>query len=94
METFYQGATVKWRLLVKDSAGTLTDPSSGCTITVTDPSGTVSVNDQAMTKDATGTYSYHQALAADATVGDWKGKYKANNTHISIAIDRIRVVAY
>lgn len=71
MRDFQRGETVEVHAEVKDSAGTLTDPTTSITVTYTDSAGTAKVTTQAMTKDTTGLYDYQHSLAADAAYGWW-----------------------
>ena len=77
MAVFQRGETVVLSLEVKDSAGSYVDPASVPTVKVTDPTGSVVVNDLAMTKDAVGKYHYDYTSAGEAAVGPYNVRYKA-----------------
>lgn len=72
--TFEQGETVSVWYYVLDWDGNYTDPSEGCTVTITDSAGTVKVDGSAMTKSATGKYVYYYTLASDAAKNWWSIK--------------------
>ena len=93
MKTFQQGETAKLTCEVTNSAGTLTDPGTSMKITVTDPTGTDQADAQDMTKDATGTYSYHYDIGASAELGVWTYECVAvNNAHTTIKGGSFEVV--
>ena len=77
MAVFQRGETVVLSLEIKDSAGSYVDPASVPTVKVTDPGGSVVVNDIAMTKDAVGKYHYDYTSAGTAAVGPYNVRYKA-----------------
>jgi hypothetical protein len=58
--------------------GTLTDALSVPTVTIYDPSRNVIVNNVAMTRIATGTYSYAYATPSNAPAGTWESVFSAN----------------
>ena len=65
MAGFDIGETVICSVEVKNDAGTLVDPATSMTITITDKLGAVKANAVAMTKDAVGKYHY------DAQTAGW-----------------------
>jgi hypothetical protein len=71
---FISKATVWIRALVYDVDGVLVDPTTSIKVTVVDSGGTKQVDDQAMSKAATGTYDYYYTLASDADEGWWQGE--------------------
>jgi uncharacterized membrane protein YgcG len=58
-------------------SGTLTDSANLPTVTIYDPNRNVVVNGAAMTRTATGTYSYSYTTAANATEGTWESVFSA-----------------
>lgn len=76
MSDFYKGETVSFSVEIRrQSDNTLFDPSSvSITIDNTKTAGNVKVNDQPMTHDSTGVYSYD--WTSDET-GMYKVVYKA-----------------
>lgn len=58
----------------------LYNPSSGVTITVTDATGVVAVNNLAMTNAATGVYTYAWQSLTTSTLGDYTVSFKAVDT--------------
>ena len=58
--------------------GTLTDSLNLPTVNVYDPSGNLVVNGAAMTRIATGTYTYSYATAGNAQAGTWESVFSAN----------------
>lgn len=76
MDLFQRTETVVCSLTIKDSTGTLVDPDTSIKVTVTDPDGTAVVDDQAMSKDDTGTYHYDYTPDSDADLGPYVVRYK------------------
>ncbi|MDQ5889913.1 MAG: Fibronectin type domain protein, partial [Patescibacteria group bacterium] len=58
--------------------GTLTDSLSLPTVTIYDPSRNVVANNVAMTRTATGTYSYSYTTDGNAPAGTWESVFSAN----------------
>jgi hypothetical protein len=71
-KVFQKGETVTVWAYIKNWAGTFIDPSSGVKITITNPSGTVKVTAQSMTKSEVGKYAYYYNSATDDVSGWWK----------------------
>ena len=70
VEVFERGSTVPiWSHNKKTS--TATSPDQGVKATVTDPDGTVKVDDQAMSEDDTGEFVYYHTPPSDAVKGHW-----------------------
>jgi hypothetical protein len=77
MAVFQRGETVVMSLEIKDSAGIYVDPATVPMVKVTDPSGSVLVNDLAMIKDAVGKYHYDYTPGDTAGLGVYEVRYKA-----------------
>jgi len=77
MGIFQRGETVVMSLEIKDSAGVYVDPASTPTLKVTDPGGSVVINDLAMTKDAVGKYHYDYTPGDSAGLGGYTVRYRA-----------------
>ncbi len=91
MANFVNGETVICSCTVKNSSGTLADPSTSMKITI-DLVGvnSVVVNDVAMTKDSTGTYHYDYLSTMR---GQFSVKFKATDgARISIGADTFTVI--
>jgi len=85
MTTFQAGETIICSIEVKDDAGAYKDPATSMTITITDPSYVVVVNNLAMTKDAVGKYHYDYNSPSTAEAGGYWVKYTAiDGTRITI----------
>lgn len=69
VRNFQRTETVVCEAEVRDLAGALADPSTSMKITVTDPDGTVVVNDLSMTKDSTGQYHYDYTPGSSTVLG-------------------------
>ena len=63
--------TNKIKINIKDEDNAYIDPSS-VSITITDPCGTVLVNEQAMNTDDTGVYYFYYDIAGDAPYGEYE----------------------
>ena len=77
--SYTRGETVICSVTVKNSSGTLVDPTTSMKITITHQNSTVEVNEQAMTKDSTGTYHYDWATTSATTRGPYIIKYIATD---------------
>ena len=90
---YTQGETLKISLTITDTDGNAASPSTSMTITIVDKAGTKVVDDQDMTEDATGSYSYNDyTLAADAVTGEYLVEFTANNGgKVSRTYDTFRV---
>lgn len=77
MRAFQRGETIEVYAEVKDQDGVYTDPTSGIYVTITNPSGTVKVDNVAMTKITTGKYQYYYRSAADDVLGWWQARGKS-----------------
>ena len=75
MKTFNRGETVICSIEIKDADGNFSDPATSTQITITDPSGTDVVDDQAMTKDSIGKYHYDYTSSSSAKLGNYLVKY-------------------
>jgi uncharacterized protein YfaS (alpha-2-macroglobulin family) len=80
--SYKKGETVTVNYTVRDTSGVLADPSNGCTCKITNPKGSVQVNDLAMTKDSTGVYVFRYTPTSSNVTGLWW--VKATATHGSI----------
>ncbi len=89
---FNRGETVICSCTVKNSSGTLVDPSTSMKITIKDLLNTVMVNDQSMTKDSAGTYHYDWGTSASIGKGIYSVYYKAtDSTRISLVKDSVEL---
>jgi len=86
MDTFQKGETCPLEIEIRDKdTGALSTPASSVTITVTDSTGTVKVNNQVMTVKSTGIYYYNLQLATGDESGTWTARFKAtDDTKVSI----------
>jgi hypothetical protein len=76
-EIFQAGTAIYIEMECKDKDGSLIDPESGPTITLTDATGTVKVDKADMTKKDVGVYWYiYQSLSNDAP-GVWNDSFAA-----------------
>jgi len=76
---FNQGETVTLWAETRNQSDTLTAPSEGIKVTITDPDGTEQVTEGAMSTDDTGIYYYYYTIGASATLGFWQARYKAQS---------------
>ena len=76
-----RGETIICSVDVRDVNNALYSPSAGMKITITNPSGTDVVDDQAMTNTggATGKYHYDWQAPADAVTGTYEVEYVATD---------------
>ena len=77
METrhWQRGDTVPiWAEIRDPDTDALTDPSEDVKLTLTDPDGTVKVNNQTMTQSSTGKYVYYWLSTTDDAIGWYKAK--------------------
>ena len=77
MNNFYAGETLLLTAWVRDSNNIFSDPDSPPTVTVTDPDGSAVVEDAAMTKTATGKYTYELATTSAFDLGVYGMKVTA-----------------
>ena len=93
MDTFQKGETCPLEIEIRDKdTGALSTPDTSVKITVTDSTGTVKVNYQAMPKKSTGIYYYNLQLAAGDESGKWTARFKATDgTKVSITDFPFRV---
>jgi len=93
MANFVRGETVICSVTVKNSSGTLVDPTTSMKITVTNNINGIEVDDQAMTKDSTGMYHYDWTSAASSEKGNYDVFYKATDgARISITKDAFDLI--
>ncbi len=69
MATFQSVETIVIKGTIKDEGGVLVTPTTSTKVTITDPNGTVVVNDSAVTFDAVGTFRYLYTPAASPVIG-------------------------
>lgn len=69
MSTFQVEETITIKGTIKDDDGELTTPATSTKITITDPDGTVVVNDLAVTFNSVGTWQYLYTPGATAISG-------------------------
>ena len=92
MKTYQQGETAKLTCSVADADGTATNPGT-MKIVIDDPTGAAALASTDMTNDATGSYSYHYNIAADAALGVWTYECVAvNNARTTITGGKFQVV--
>jgi uncharacterized protein YfaS (alpha-2-macroglobulin family) len=77
IKRFERAETVICSILVKTTAGVLTNPATSMKIQVTEPSGIIVVTDTAMTNDTTGTYHYDFVPTVSSQLGLYKVRYTA-----------------
>ena len=84
-DIFQKGETCPLEIEIRNKdTGALSTPAS-VKITVTDSTGTVKINDQAMTEKSTGIYYYNLQLATGDESGTWTARFKAtDDTKVSI----------
>ena len=79
-DIFQKGETCPLEIEIRDKdTGALSTPATSVTVTVTDSTGTVKVNNQAMTEKSTGIYYYNLQLATDDESGTWTARFKATD---------------
>ena len=85
-DIFQKGETCPLEIEIRDKdTGALSTPATSVTVTVTDSTGTVKVNNQAMAVKSTGIYYYNLQLATDDESGTWTARFKAtDDTKVSI----------
>ena len=94
MRTYIKGETVICLATVKDSEGTLSDPSTSFEITIINPEGIEVIADVAMLKDSTGEYHYDYNSSLSNSVGTYTAVYTATDgTRVSIAKHEFKVDA-
>lgn len=76
---FDRTETIIMELEIKDENDAYADPATSTKVTVTDPDGTVVVNDTSMSKDAVGRYHHDYTPGADAVLGWYRIKYVATD---------------
>ena len=80
MDTFQKGETCPLEIEIRDKdTGALSTPATSVTVTITDSTGTVKVNNQAMVVKSTGIYYYNLQLATDDESGTWTARFKATD---------------
>ena len=86
MDTFQKSETCPLEIEIRDKdTGALSTPATSVTVTVTDSTGTVKVNNQAMTEASKGIYYYNLQLAAADESGKWTARFVAtDNAKVSI----------
>lgn len=78
----------------EETSKTLVDPST-VSITITDPCGTALVTTVAMATSATGVYTYHYNIAADAPYGEYEVEIIASSpTYINKYKDRYIILPW
>lgn len=79
INTFQAGETVGIWCHIKDWEGVATSPDNGVKMTLTNPEGTVKVNNLAMTPNATGEFVYYYNSASDDVKGWWHYSCKSQD---------------
>ena len=78
VEVFERGSTIAiWAY--NKQGGTETSPDQGVKATLTDPAGTVQVDDQAMAEDDTGDFVYYYTSEDDDEQGHWNYSCKSQD---------------
>lgn len=86
MATFQASETIVIKGTIKDEGAVLVTPATSTKITITDPAGTVVVNDLAVTFDAVGTFRYLYTPAADPVVGAYHVRVEATDTGPRVSV--------
>ena len=86
MATFQDVETIVIKGTIKDESAVLITPATSTKITITDPNGTVVVNDLAVTFDATGTFRYLYTPAADPVLGAYHVRIKSIDSGPRVSI--------
>ena len=80
-DIFQKGETCPLEIEIRDKdTGALSTPATSVTVTITDSTGTVKVNNQAMAVKSTGIYYYNLQLATDDESGKWTARFKATDS--------------
>lgn len=77
---FNKGETAIISVEIRNGVGVLTTPAVSTTVKITDPSGTVVVNNVAMSNDGAGLFHYDYAVGANATLGLYRVRITATDT--------------
>jgi len=72
INTFQAGETVVIWAHIKDWEGVATTPDNGVKVTLTDPAGTVKVNNLAMDESSAGELVYYYNSQSDDIKGWWR----------------------
>ena len=78
------------------SPSSLFDPNVGVFFTLTNPSGTLIVNEAAMVRKDAGVYSYRYQTSASDALGVWSMEFKASHntqTHLSLTMGAFEMVS-
>lgn len=85
MATFQRAETIVIKGTIKDETSTLITPSTSTKMTITDPSGTEVVADQAVTFDSIGVWQYIYTPDVAAVAGAYHVRITAKDgTRVSI----------
>ena len=92
MAIIYVDSAVRFSVVIKDSAGTLVDPTT-LQFTLINPAGIgttyVYLTDSELIKDSTG--NFHIDLIILVLDGDWKWKWKSTGTGAGAAVGTFAV---
>lgn len=85
MTKYMRGSKIECKTTIKDSSGTVTDPTT-LALEIIDVVGTVietkAIGD--LTKESTGIYTYLYSIPTDAAYGDWQYKFTAATTESTV----------
>ncbi len=86
MATFQDTETIVIKGTIKDEGGVLVTPATSTSCTITDPAGTVVVDDSAVIFDAVGTFRFLYTPAADPILGAYHVRIIATDTGPRLSI--------
>lgn len=88
MTTYQLGETIKFTATITDTAGDAADPTT-TTISIRSPDRAMAVTDQAMTKAATGLYTYKYTIPAepDGIEGTYTVKVETTGSESDVTIE-------
>jgi len=79
MALFEIGETIRCSIEIRDAAGTLVDPATSITITISNPNGVEVVSAVAMTNDGVGLDHYDYTSALTVVAGEYIVLYIATD---------------
>lgn len=95
MKQYYRGETIEITGTITDKDNAAANPTISTVVRIKDPVGTRQVEDVAMTNEATGSYYYAYAIAADAALGEWTYEVIATDgagSDVSISSGSFKVI--
>ena len=90
MKTYEQGDSIRIEIDVKTRSSrtyTLTNPASGCTVTLYDPDRTAVFSSQAMSNEGTGLYFYNWQSLSTSKRGVYTARISAVDTSVTGVIE-------